>query len=92
MRQYWVYVLASRSGQLYIGVTNDLEYRVAQHRSGAQGYAARHQIAELVYYETTNDVYAAITREKQLKGWRRSRKIQLIESMNPEWTDLLPRC
>jgi putative endonuclease len=48
VRQYWVYVLASRSGQLYIGVTNDLEYRVAQHRSGAQGYAARHQITELV--------------------------------------------
>jgi putative endonuclease len=90
MRQYWVYILASRSCELYIGVTNDLEVRVAQHRLATQGYAAEHRTLQLVYYETTTDVIAAIAREKQLKGWKRIRKIALIESVNPEWKDLLP--
>lgn len=90
MRQYWVYILANRSGQLYIGVTNDLEHRVAQHRLGKEGYTARHRITQLVYYETTEHVYAALCREKQLKGWRRLRKLQLVESVNPLWKDLLP--
>jgi putative endonuclease len=90
MRQNWVYILASRSRELYIGVTNDLEVRVAQHRLATQGYAAEHGISQLVYYETATDVMAAITREKQLKGWKRIRKIALVESFNPEWKDLLP--
>jgi putative endonuclease len=90
MRNYFVYMLANRSGQLYIGVTNNLELRVAQHRLGGEGYTARHRIFQLVYFETTHDVMAAITREKQLKGWTRRRKIELIESMNPGWRDLLP--
>jgi putative endonuclease len=91
MRQFWVYILANRSRQLYIGVTNNLELRVAQHRLGTEGYTARHQIKDLVYFETTGDIVAAITREKQLKGWKRVRKVQLIESTNPDWKDLLPQ-
>jgi putative endonuclease len=90
MRQYFVYILANRAGQLYIGVTNDLERRVTQHRLGLEGYTARHQIFQLVYFETTNDIIAAITREKQLKARTRRRKIDLIKSMNPGWKDLLP--
>ena len=90
MRQYWVYILASRSRVLYIGVTNNLELRVAQHRQGLHGFTAKYRITRLVYYETTTDVVAAITREKVLKRWSRARKIALIQSMNPTWDDLLP--
>ena len=70
-KKYWVYIVASRSGTLYIGMTNDLHKRVAEHRSGEIG-----------------DVLKAISREKQLKGWRRSKKIALIERDNPAWVDL----
>ena len=90
MRQYWVYILASRSRVLYIGVTNNLALRVAQHRQGVHGFTAKYRITRLVYYETTGDVIAAIAREKVLKRWTRARKIQLIESTNPAWADLLP--
>jgi putative endonuclease len=90
MRQYWVYILASRTRRLYIGVTNDLNRRVAQHRQGVHGFTARYQIKRLVYYETTGDIRAAIAREKQLKGWLRSRKLALISGANPAWEDLLP--
>ena len=90
MRQYWVYILASRSRVLYIGVTNNLERRVAQHRQGLHGFTAKYRITRLVYYEATNDVIAAISREKVLKRWTRARKIALIQAMNPTWEDLLP--
>jgi putative endonuclease len=90
MRQYWVYILASRSRTLYIGVTNNLDLRVAQHRQGLHGFTAKYRVTRLVYYETTGDVIAAISREKVLKRWTRARKIHLIESMNPTWADLLP--
>jgi putative endonuclease len=90
MRQYWVYIMASRSRELYIGVTNNLELRVAQHRLGLDGFTARHGIKDLVYFETTTDVISAIRREKQLKRWTRARKLALVETMNPEWKDLLP--
>ena len=88
MRQYWVYILASRSRTLNIGVTNNLERRLAQHRQGVHGFTAKYRITRLVYYEVTNDVMAAITREKSLKGWTRARKKKLIESINPAWSDL----
>ncbi|MEO5567212.1 MAG: GIY-YIG nuclease family protein [Gemmatimonadaceae bacterium] len=91
MRQYSVYILASRSRQLYIGVTNNLELRVAQHRVALRGFTAERRINQLVYYELTGDVRVAIQREKQLKGWRRLRKLRLVESMNPTWKDLLPQ-
>jgi len=75
--EFWVYIMASISGTLYIGMTNNLIVRVGQHKSG-----------ELVYYEKFDNIFKTIAREKQLKGWRRSKKIALIEKMNPRWEDL----
>ncbi len=87
--QFWVYIMASNSGTLYIGVTNDVEVRVAQHKSGEfAGFASKYGCNRLVYYEKYEDVHRAISREKQLKGWRREKKIKLIESQNPRWADL----
>lgn len=89
MRTYCVYIMSSRTRVLYIGVTNNLVRRVSEHkRKLMPGFTRRYNVTRLVYYECTNDVRAAIAREKQLKGWLRIRKIALIESMNPEWDDL----
>ncbi|MBX7234858.1 MAG: GIY-YIG nuclease family protein [Caldilineales bacterium] len=89
MKQYYVYIMTNRSRTLYIGMTNDLERRVSQHKSKLiPGFTSKYNITQLVYYEATNDVHEAIAREKQLKGWLRSRKIALIESANPTWKDL----
>jgi len=88
-RRYFVYILSSVTKRLYIGITNDLERRVVQHkRRELEGFTSRYGIDQLVYYEETDDVYAAISREKQLKGWMRIRKIQLVQDMNPYWHDL----
>ena len=88
-RQYFVYVLASPSQTLYVGVTNDLERRVEEHRMKINaGFTAKYKIARLVYFEEHSEIDEAIDREKQIKGWRRNRKIALIESMNPRWKDL----
>jgi putative endonuclease len=88
-RRYFVYILSSRTMRLYIGVTNDLERRVAQHkRREIPGFTSRYNIDRLVYYEETDDVHTAISREKQLKGWMRVRKMNLVYEMNPEWRDL----
>jgi putative endonuclease len=89
-RDYYVYILASRSRELYIGVTNDINRRLAEHRAGINldDHAYRHEIVRLVHLERTSDAREAIRREKQLKGWRRMRKIELIESVNPRWLDL----
>ena len=77
------------SKTLYIGVTNDLVKRVYQHKNKlVEGFTKKYNITKLVYFEETNDINAAIAREKQLKGWLRKKKIALIESMNPEWKDL----
>jgi putative endonuclease len=90
-RAYTVYILASLNRRLYIGVTNDLERRILQHREGrADAFTTRYRITRLVYFEQTSDVSAAIAREKQLKSWRRDRKIALIESVNAGWHDLAP--
>ena len=89
MQSYWVYILASRSRRLYVGVTSNLESRVWQHKSGTiEGFTKRYHIQRLVHFEETTDVIAAIAREKVLKGWRRSRKVSLIEANNPLWDDL----
>jgi putative endonuclease len=90
MRTYYVYVLASRSRSLYIGVTNNLLRRLLMHREGRVHTTAKYRIARLVHVETTSDVRAAIAREKQLKGWRRQRKLDLISAANPAWEDLAP--
>jgi len=89
VRQYWVYILANIHRTLYIGVTNDLQARVLEHKQAlAPGFTARYGVDRLVYSESTSDVRAAIAREKQLKGWLRRKKIDLIESTNPRWEDL----
>ena len=74
---------------MYIGVTNDLERRVYEHKQElVEGFTKRYHVHKLVYFETTTDVRSAIEREKQLKGWLRARKNTLVESVNPEWKDL----
>jgi putative endonuclease len=82
-------LLASRSRVLYVGVTNDLERRVFEHKHKlVRGFTAKYDVDRLLYFESTSNVLAAIAREKEIKGWRRSRKIALIESVNPSWQDL----
>jgi putative endonuclease len=89
MKAYWVYIMASKSLNLYTGVTGNLQRRVLQHRQKLlQGFSARYNINRLVYYETFGDIFAAIRREKQIKGWLRVKKIALIESANRDWKDL----
>ena len=91
-RTYWVYILASRGRILYIGVTNNLARRVAEHRLKLlPGFTSRYNVDRLVYFEDTPNIASAIARERQLKGWRRDRKIALIESFNPGWLDLAPK-
>ena len=88
--QYYVYILASqRNGTLYIGVTNDLVKRIYEHKNNlVEGFSREHKVYNLVYFEATTDINSAITREKQLKNWRREKKIWLIEKMNAGWKDL----
>ena len=89
-KTYYVYILASkRNGTLYIGVTNDLERRLYEHRNNLiEGFTNKYNVHHLVYYEDVNDVKSALQREKQLKRWTRKWKIELIEKVNPEWRDL----
>jgi putative endonuclease len=88
VRNYYVYIMASNSHRIYVGVTNDLPRRVLKHKQGAVTFAARYRMTRLVYVETTPYTLSAIAREKELKGWRRSRKIERIERLNPTWKDL----
>jgi len=88
-KQYFVYIMASKSGTLYVGVTNDLYKRVYQHKNNLiEGFTKKYQCHNLVYFEETTDVESAITREKQIKGWSRKKKEILISSTNPTWRDL----
>jgi len=83
-RSYYVYILSSRRKVLYIGVTNDLVKRIWQHKNHlVQGFTARYNVDRLVFFEETGSVEAALQREKQLKGWKRERKIELVENGNP---------
>ena len=89
MRNYSVYMMANHARMLYIGVTNDLDRRVSEHKLKLiPGYTKRRNMTRLVYYEGTPDIRDAIAREKELKGWRRAKKVALIESTNPRWRDL----
>ena len=90
MRTYQVYVLASRSRRLYVGMTGDLAARLYRHRSGQVPFTARYRIRRLVLVETYPDAASAIRREKQLKGWRRAKKLALVTASNPAWDDLAP--
>jgi putative endonuclease len=88
-REMFVYILASRSRRLYVGVTNDLARRVWEHKSGAvPGFTKRYGITRLVYFERLTGPTQAIEREKRTKDYARVKKVAIIESMNPEWNDL----
>jgi putative endonuclease len=90
MKEYFVYVLASRkNGTLYIGVTDNLIRRVYEHKNNlVEGFTKDHKVHLLVYFETYSDINEAILREKRLKKWKRAWKLVLIEKENPEWNDL----
>lgn len=89
MNVYCVYILASKSKVLYIGVTSNLQRRVLEHKKKKiEGFTKKYSVDQLVYFEQTGNVMSALEREKQLKKWRRDKKVFLIERMNPEWIDL----
>ena len=87
---YFVYILASKkNGTLYTGVTSDLLEPIYQHKSGiVEGFSKKHDVHLLVYFEIFDQIIEAIEREKHIKKWRRSKKIRIIEDLNPEWKDL----
>jgi len=91
MHAYWVYILTNVARNvMYIGVTNNLENRVAEHRSGKGGvFTSRYRVNTLVYAEEYQQIEDAIAREKEIKAWRRSKKDALVEMANPTWADLL---
>jgi putative endonuclease len=89
MKNYYVYIMASRTCTLYTGITNNVLRRAHQHKNHLyKGFTDKYNVNRLVYVETFSDPTSAITREKQIKNWNRSKKIDLIESMNPDWNDL----
>lgn len=89
MKTYCVYILSSASGVLYTGLTNDIVRRVNQHKEKRiPGFTRQYNVTRLVHYEVFEDVRAAITREKRIKDWTRAKRVALIESKNPKWTDL----
>lgn len=87
---YYVYILTNNHGNvMYIGVTNNLERRLFEHRQGiVDGFTKKYNLNKLVYYEHTNSIESAIMREKEIKKWRREKKNNLVEKLNPEWHDL----
>jgi putative endonuclease len=88
-KTYYVYIMGSLSGTLYIGMTSKLSARVFEHKfHRVEGFTDKYRVERLLYWESFDDVHRAINREKQLKGWRRSKKIALIEFRNPQWLDL----
>jgi putative endonuclease len=88
-KQYYVYIMSNIARTLYVGVTNNLERRVYEHKQKlVPGFTQKYDLTRLVYYAETEDVREAIAREKQIKGWLRAKKVALIEEMNPYWQDL----
>jgi putative endonuclease len=90
-KQYAVYILTNRNNKvMYVGVTSNLPRRIAQHQDKlVDGFTAKYNINKLVYYDLTSDIFSAISREKEIKKWRREKKNRLVESMNPEWRELV---
>lgn len=89
MSEYYVYIMTNKSRTLYTGITNNLRKRVFEHKNKSiKGFTSKYNIAILVFYEYSMDVNAAIRKEKQIKGWKRQKKIDLIQSQNPNWNDL----
>jgi putative endonuclease len=88
-KTYYVYIMGSLPGTHYIGITNNLRRRVFQHKfHRIEGFTDKYHVERLLYWESFDDVYRAIGREKQWKGWKRSKKVALIEFRNPHWVDL----
>jgi len=89
-KQYYVYLITNKPyGTLYVGVTGNLVKRIYEHRTGVvEGFSKTHELHMLVWYEVHEDVLAAITREKQIKEWRRDWKVNLVQEMNADWQDL----
>ena len=88
-KEYYVYIMTNKSRTLYTGVTNNLMRRVHEHKNKlVSGFTSKYNIQFLIYYESTSNIHVALQREKQIKGWLRSKKIALINSMNPKWKDL----
>lgn len=89
MKTFFVYILASKSGTLYVGVTNNIKKRVYEHKNHlVPGFTDKYDINRLLYFEKIGDSASAINREKQIKAWKREKKVALIDSLNPEWIDL----
>ena len=89
VRNYYVYIMASMSRVIYVGVTNNIERRTAEHKSGCvEGFTKQYHCTKLVWYEWFRDIRQAIECEKRIKGWTRAKKVALIEAMNPGWVDL----
>ena len=87
--RYYVYILTNASRTLYVGVTNNLERRMFEHKNKlVPGFTTKYNVTWLAYYEETPSIESALAREKQIKSWRRSKKVTLVESMNPQWKDL----
>ena len=89
MKTYYVYIMSSGRRTLYVGVTGDLQRRVHEHRDKLiDGFTKRYNVTHLVYFESFTEVRDAIAREKQIKAWSRSKKLDLVRSQNPKWSDL----
>jgi len=90
MKSYWVYIITNKKqGTLYIGVTSNLVQRIFQHKNKVfEGFSKKYDLTQLVYFEESNEINLAISREKQIKKWNRGWKIELIEKNNPDWQDL----
>ena len=89
MNTYYLYIMASKTGTLYVGFTSDIKERVYQHKNHLlPGFTDKYNVERLVYIETFGEAFAGIGREKQIKAWRREKKVRLIDSANPKWDDL----
>ena len=91
-RSYFVYILSSLTGTLYVGLMDDLQHRMTQHKAGTfGGFTKKHEVNRLMYFETYPESRVAATREIQIKKWRREKKIALFATSNPKWEDLTPK-
>ena len=89
MKTFYVYIMSSKAGVLYVGVTNDIKRRVYEHKNHLfEGFTEQYEVDRLVYFETKQNGTSAIKREKEIKAWRREKKVKLIDSVNPDWEDL----
>lgn len=92
MREYYTYIMANKNQRIYVGMTGDLEQRVYQHKHKlVEGFTKKYNMTQLVWYERFSNVDEAIEAEKRIKGWRREKKVALIQLMNPRWNDLAER-